>query len=152
MSARVNGLTLVISTDGIDPSASPKIYFDGTNAIASSCYSVPIHCASWDVIGVQLSCPSTGTPSGTIAFQGSNDPGVYEYSTVQPDATIVNWSAVSFLDHATGTRLESKTVSGAQSYLFQFNPCDFRWLRAVWTNTSGSALLTLRAQERSVAH
>lgn len=139
---------LVISSDGINPIAAPNL-FDGTNAIAANRFSVPFLTKYHDTLGLQVSAPATGTPNGSIALQASNDISQLEGSNGYPDANTVNWSALSFWDDATASWIQSKAFAGANSFLFTLQVHSARWLRMVWTNTSGSALLTARLQVKS---
>jgi len=141
--------TLVISSDGINPIPAPNLY-DGTNAIAANRFSVPLLLKYGDRIGIQVSAPSTGAPNGSVAFQGSNDASQLEDPNAYPDVNLVNWSTVSFFDELTFANVITKAFAGAQSYLFTIPTCSYRWLRMAWTNTSGSALLTARAQVKSL--
>ena len=138
--------TLVISSDGINPIVAPNL-FDGTNAIAANRFSVPFLLKYGDRLGLQVSAPSTGAPNGSVALQGSNDASQLED---YPDVNLVNWSAVSFFDELTFANVITKAFAGAQSFLFTVPTCSYRWMRMVWTNTSGSALLTARLQVKSI--
>jgi hypothetical protein len=140
---------LVVSTNGIVPSATPAINFDGTNTINSNVYSVPVLVKYGDRLGLQVSAPATGTPSGTITMQGSNDLSQLEGSNGYPDTNVVNWSTVSFFDELTFANVITKTFAGAESLMFSIANCEYRWWRFLWTNTSGSALLTARLQVKS---
>lgn len=145
MSTRETSVTLIISTDGVTATASPPTRFDGSNAIAATRYSLPVRCATTDTVGVQVSCPSTGTPNGTLTLEGSNDRGGHD-STAQPDVTMTNWSTIGFWSEATAGWLTSLAVSGATSTMLTVPICSHRWLRMKWTNNSGSALLTCNMQ------
>jgi hypothetical protein len=142
--------TLVVSTNGIIPSATPQIYFDGTNAIAANTFSVPILVEKHDRLGLQVSAPVTGAPNGSVALQGSNDESQTRDPNAYPDVNLVNWSTVSFFDELTFANVITKVFNSAQSYLFTVPNCSYRWMRMVWTNTSGSALLTARVQVKSL--
>jgi hypothetical protein len=141
--------TLVISSDGINPITAPNLY-DGTNAIAASRFSVPFILKYGDRLGLQLSAPVTGAPSGSVALQGSNDASQLEDPNAYPDVNLVNWSTVSFFDELTFANVITKAFAGAQSFLFTVPTCSYRWMRMVWTNSSGSALLTARLQVKSL--
>lgn len=140
---------LVISSDGINPIAAPNLY-DGTNTIAANRFSVPMLVEKHDRLGIQLSAPATGTPNGSVAFQGSNDDSQMRDPNGYPDVNLVNWSTVSFFDELTFANVVTKAFAGAQSYMFTIPTCSYRWLRMVWTNTSGSALLTAHVQVKSL--
>lgn len=134
--------------DGIT-AQSPLVNFDGTQTISANKNSVPVWSQEKDGFGIQVSCPATGVPSGTVAFQASNDKSMKEGPGGLPDVNLVNWSTVSFWDEATAAWAQSKTISGASSFMFSMPVFTGRWLRFVWTNTSGSALLTVKVQCKS---
>ena len=169
MSSVVNNSTLMIASGPTTyyPAGYPAVTrFDGTNAIAANTWSVPILVQNTDRLAVQVSCPSTGTPSGTIVIQGSNDVGLYEAQATpftggpvetggQPisDPQLINWATIAFWNESTGAFVESLAVAGAQSSMITLGSsqqCAPRWVRVAWTNTSGSALLTIRVQQKSI--
>lgn len=149
MGTRTPGFPLTISTDGLNPTATPATFFDGTNAIGANRFGVPFHVERCGSLAFQVSCPATGTPNGSFAIQGSNDVSLQE-SNGKPDTNLLNWSTLSFVDEATGATVQSKAVAGAQSFIASIQNITPRWVRFVWTNTSGSALLSVRAQEKGV--
>ena len=149
MSTQEHLKTLVISSDGINPITAPNLY-DGTNSIAANRFSVPILLKFADRLGIQVSAPSTGAPNGSVAFQGSNDPSQLEDPNAYADANVVNWSTVSFFDELTFANVVTKAFAGAQTFMFTIPGCSYRWLRMVWTNTSGSALLTVRVEHKGI--
>lgn len=155
MSSLIQNYTLAWSGDGKTSSAynnNPNAptsqqntlqRLDGSNTYSSNFWSLPALLKSADTVGIQFSCLGTGSPNGTVAFQGSND--VSEYESVQGpfngqnvDTNLLNWATMSFWDEATGLWLQSKAVSGASSYLFTIPILSPRWLRMSWTNSSGS--------------
>lgn len=148
MGTRTPGFLLTISTDGLTPTATPPTLFDGTNAIGANRFGVPFLVERCGTMSLQVSCPVTGAPNGSFALQGSNDVSLQE-SRYQPDTNLVNWSALSFFDEAAGATVQSKAVAGAQSFLISIPIVSPRWMRFVWTNTSGTANLTVRAQEKA---
>lgn len=137
---------VVANADGITPSA---LSFDGTNAIAASSKGVPLLCQSIDRLAYQVSCPATGAPNGAFSLQGSNDISAQE-GNVKADVNLLNWAALSFFDEATGAQVQTKAIAGAQTFLFTVQQLGCRWVRVVWTNTSGTANLTIRPQAKSI--
>ena len=133
--------TLVQSTDGLNPLAASKL-FDGAaaNVVSANVYSVPFWCGNKDTLCLQVSCAATGSPNGSFAMQGSNDYSQLE-SQGKVDATVLNWSTLSFWDEALGSQVQSKAVVGAQSYMATIQVYGPGWWRMLWTNTSGTALL-----------
>ena len=149
MGIRVAAFNLLHSPDGVNPSTD-GVRFDGSTPWGTSVFSQPFYVESVGTLAVQVSCPATGTPSGSFAFQGSLDASAQENRRL-PDVNLVNWGTLSFFDEATGVTVQSKTVSGAQSFIATIQVVSPRWIRFAWTNTSGQASLTVRAQEKSVS-
>jgi hypothetical protein len=146
MAHRVAGFVLHQSTDSIVQGAND---FDGTNAVSSNLFSQAFYVERVGTLCIQVSCPATGTPNGSFAIQGSNDQSKEEVIN-KPDTYLVNWCPLSFLDEATGATVQSKAVAGAQSFLATIAVTGPRWVRFSWTNTSGTANLTVRAQVKAV--
>jgi hypothetical protein len=149
MSTRISGGNLQISPDGVSrqPSGTPQPAYDGTQTISANSTSVPIKVEDKDTICVQFSCPATGTPNGSIALQGCNDYARMEGEVI-PDANLKNWSVLTFWDEALGVWAQSKAVSGAQSYMLTIPVVGARWLRMVWTNTSGTVAPTISVMQK----
>lgn len=145
MSSNENNVILWTSTDGQSQGTTK---FDGTTVINANAFSTPILVNARDGIGLQVSAPSTGSPNGSFALQVSNDKPASELSAI-PDKLLANWSTVSFWDETTGAWAQSKAFVGAQSYMVTIPLISARWIRFVWTNTSGTANLTVRAQFKS---
>jgi len=140
---------LAISTNGIVPSATPTIYFDGTNAITSTCYSVPVLAKKVDTLGLQWTTPVGSTLVGTLALQGSNDAGQLEQN-MTPDVTLTNWATISFWDESSASWTQSKAIaSGASSGIETVQVFSARWYRWLFTFASGSGDLVLKVQEKA---
>jgi hypothetical protein len=140
--------TLGVSTNGQVPSATPEVYFDGTQTISANAYSVPIYVANKDLVGVHLTCSSTGSPNGSLSMQSTNDISAQEGNRI-PDVNLINWATISFFDEALSTLVTTRPVVGAQSYLLTVQMLSGRWWRVLWTNTSGTAALIIRAQVKA---
>lgn len=69
-----------------------------------------------------------GTVAGTFKLQMSND--LYDTRYLPQDFTVVNWTDIPSSSVAI--------TSGTTAVLFLPNMC-YRWIRAVWTNTSGGS-------------
>jgi hypothetical protein len=72
------------------------------------------------------------TSTGTVKFQGSNDPCAY--GNVAADFTPTNWSDV--LNGSVAV-----TAGGVVS--IQVDPVRYRWLRVVFTRTAGAGTITV---------
>ena len=76
----------------------------------------------------------SGSPAGTIKLQISCD-NVAENLTVgqDPASNVVNWADYSG---------SPQVISGAGIFIWNFFNPGYRWLRVVWTPTSGTGSLT----------
>lgn len=165
MSTRlVEGYTLVSSTDGLTAQGTkvaatsiqpgtPGALFDGGTAYGAGgpFYSVPIRVSDKDTVGLQFSCPATGSPLGSFIIQGCNDPGNQNQGgslSQLPDSSLLNWSTLSFWDESLGTYVQSRAVSGAQSYGATIQVFPMKWFRIQWTNSSGTIKITARVTLR----
>lgn len=104
----------------------------GTATITSA--SIPID----QLIGIALQAVWTGTPNGTIKLQGSVDgpTGQTQVSNGGPD-TIANWTDISD---------SSYSITGvAGNFLWDFDQPNFRNIRVVYTNTSSTGTLNVKA-------
>ena len=77
----------------------------------------------------------TGSPVGTFKLQCSNDQG----NPVTPTQTEQNSGVVHWTDVASS----STSVSGAGNILFDVQNTGYRWVRVVYTASSGSGTLTV---------
>jgi hypothetical protein len=76
----------------------------------------------------------SGTPGGNFKLQMSNDEGnVNAPREDDRDFKIVNWTDIA--DSAF-------TVSAAGDVAWNYRDCGYRWVRVVWTPTSGSGTIT----------
>ena len=169
MSSVVNNSTLMIAAGATTyyPIGYPAVTrFDGTNVISANEWSVPILVQNTDRLSIHISCPSTGAPNGSIAVLGSNDVGIYEAQATPftgapvetggspiSDPQLINWATIAFWNESTGAFVESLAVAGAQSSMITLGSsqqCAPRWILVAWTNTSGSAKLTIRVQQKSI--
>lgn len=75
------------------------------------------------------------SPTGTVTLQGSNDP-----PTGSSDFAPTNWATVKDLTGTDVTLAFTDNGTKVSSPLL----IAYRWLRATWTNASGSGTLTVR--------
>jgi hypothetical protein len=73
----------------------------------------------------------TGTPTGSLKLQCSNDEGAIE--TNIPNATITNWTDIAG---------STQAISAAGNHTWNVQNCGYRWVRFVYTATSGSGTIT----------
>jgi hypothetical protein len=81
-------------------------------------------------------------------MQSTNDISAQEGNRI-PDVNLINWATISFFDEALSTLVTTRPVVGAQSYLLTVQMLSGRWWRVLWTNTSGTAALIIRAQVKA---
>lgn len=89
-----------------------------------------------NMLGYSIQAIFTGAPVGTLKLQGSDD-WTPDAQFVQPPPT--NWTDI------TGS---STAVSAAGSVLFNTANSYYRWVRAVYTATSGSGTLTIQVNAK----
>lgn len=120
----------------------PQVKLDGTEAaIIANFNTVPVRTSKVDGYSVQFSTPGGSTLVGVLTVQGSNDRSQMEDTNVA-DVTVSDWTTLAVIDLTSttpATRVTSKAVaSGAQNILLGDFPCLYRWMRVVFTFTSGS--------------
>jgi hypothetical protein len=142
------GNVLKQSVDSFTPNG---LAFDGSagSVVSGNLFSMAIWTPGNDRLSIQVSAPVTGSPVGSYAFQGSNDVSAQE-SNALPDGNLKNWSTLAFFDEATFAQVASKAFSGPASFLATLQNLGPRWVRFAWTNTSGTGLLTVRVQSKSI--
>lgn len=148
-SAISNGYTLQWSVDGVtSPGPATAIFgqlgvnvLDGYQA-AASFTSCPLMVKSADAFSLQLD----GYGFGTFAVQVSNDKPNLHADGMTPDAGLANWTTLYFWSQASQAWVTSVTASGSFSFLIEEDRCTYRWIRLVYTRTSGTLTITARAQ------
>lgn len=97
----------------------------------TSITSLPLNTEGMGEISWQLKWAATGTPVGTVDVQVSNsyDPATSAGTWVTLDrASISNWSSIQ----ATGV---------AGDHIVQLTDCPARWVRVLYTKTSGTGTI-----------
>jgi hypothetical protein len=134
------------ANDGVTP--NPGVFYDGTLALAANMTTVPVWVKDLDAFGIAFSTPAGSTLVGSIALQVSNDKSQREQNGV-PDALLQNWVTLSFWDVAAGAQATTKAVaSGAQALMLSERVCAYRWVRLVFTFTSGTGLAKIALQQK----
>lgn len=127
-------------TYSVDGYVNSGLILDGYTQSANF-YTSPINVRNVDTWSMLLMLPSTGTPSGTLQIQVSDDLGKYE-NTAGPgnmcDPGVSNWFNKYVWNAASNSWINSLTVSGATNVFLEEYKCTYRWVRFFWTNTSGS--------------
>lgn len=94
---------------------------------------------------VVVTCPATGSPTGTLKLQGCID--LEGRGDGQSDmASLTNWFDVT----AGGERIVTAAVTSAGGTFWLTDPeCTYRWFRLVYTRSSGSITITVKASSKA---
>lgn len=76
----------------------------------------------------------TGTPTGNFKLQCSNDKG-------KEDKVLGGWSSDN-VSNWTDIDQSAQPITAAGDHAWDVQNCGYRWVRVVWTFTSGSGSLT----------
>ena len=136
-----DGVSLPVN-DATQDGVSFPLNLDGY-VTSSTFTSVPVYLGNVDAYSLAFTCPSTGSPVGTVGLQACNDrPRLAD----QPDSKLANWIPLYFLPQGGSTPVSTQSVSGATQVLFEELVCSYRWVRLVYTATSGSITATAKIQ------
>lgn len=103
-----------------------------------------------DAFSVSFATPAGSTLVGTLTLQVSNDPGNGVAKDGQGNSSLLNWQPLNFWDVGAGAQAASKAVaSGAQTLILAEQHCTYRWMRLVFTFTSGSGVPTIAFQQKA---
>lgn len=127
------------AADGYTPSSTAVNAYVAAASFNSGVFYVG-QLRSFDV---QVTCPSTGSPVGTITLQGSNDFG--RLHDMRGDDGVSHWFDLKF-DDESGAPVTAQTLNGASTLVFEELNCTYRWLRMVYTRTSGTCTMTAIVQ------
>lgn len=128
---RINHNSTLTMSDG-------SVLLDGYTSSATIT-SDGIYLARIKGFSCTISCPSTGSPAGTVKLQGCNDK---EANAERNDTTnLVHWFDVPLLTSA---------VSGASTIVLNDSQSMYRWVRMVYTPSGGSITITCRMQEKGI--
>ncbi len=89
--------------------------------------------------GIAIQAVLTGSPVGTLKLQGSCDFGARNQPEAGGNDQVVNWT-----DIADSTAV----VSGAGTASWNFQGSFYKWIRLVYTATSGAGTITARANSK----
>lgn len=136
------------ASDGVSQGpnvASCGTAFDGVQSFGANCYTLPLPMKDVDRVCLQVSLPANSTGQGSVSIQGTN----YPYEVKNPsintsigfNGTLATWSTLTFLDEATATSTNTKSIAnnGTTSVCLTVQACGVSALRALWTNTAGTA-------------
>ena len=97
--------------------------------MSSSLTSNPIWLGHIANFAIQL--VFTGTPNGTLKLQCSNDEGAKTNDI--SNVSITNWTDIDGSDQA---------IVASGDHVWNVQNCGYRWVRVVYTASSGSGTLT----------
>lgn len=134
---RLESLTAlsVADTDGVSPNGT---HLDGYSSAASFTSAALFVGASRALL---LSILAIGTAVGTVKLQACNDASNTTSGPERPSSALANWYDLTF----TGA------VSGDTLVNFSDPDCTYRWVRVVYTRTSGTSTFTVRAQQKGIS-
>lgn len=144
--------SVILSLAGTDGVQTSSTLLDGTNAQAASFNSAGFFVGRAMFFKVVVVAPSTGSPVGTLKVQGTIDVSRQAGGGSDlPDSGLVNWYDLSFVDPSTGAISTTQAVtSSGGTFVFQENACGDRYIRVVWTKTSGSITPLVRVQYKGI--
>ncbi len=144
----------VADTDGLSwkPSAgmnAPSERYDGTITVTGASFTTAafpvMRARGWCAV---VSWPSTGTPVGTMKVQASvNREANYPD---KPDTALTEWVDLPFVDMTSGLYVTSFAISGSGSQGLADPDCYYRWIRFVYTRTSGNIVPKIEVQYKGV--
>lgn len=106
---------------------------------ATDITSNPIFLAHVYGYSPSVSWPDDGSPVGTFKLQGCND--IELHAVGQPDANLVDWFDIAS---------SSQASSLGSPLAWNVNGAMYRWIRLVYTASSGSITLKARIQIKSM--
>ncbi len=152
--AGANGVSYTAPTPGI--AAATPVY-DGSVVTSATTNTAPMFIGDAQSVIVVASCPATGSPVGFLSLEGSIDQSTNPQGKEYPNEALTKWYALAFYDprDAAGTLVTASqyaVAAGGGTFVFELpKPCGHRWVRVVWTKTSGTIKLTARGQWKGVA-
>jgi hypothetical protein len=89
--------------------------------------------------GISIQAVITGTAAGTLKLQGSDDFG--SRNPIEPAGSnqVVNWSDIAN---------SSAPVTGAGTASWNFQGSFYKWIRLVYTASSGTGTINVRANSK----
>lgn len=136
----------VANADGITPQTI-AIYLNGLTTQSSSYNTAAHYIGDAGEVALAFSCPSTGSPVGSIKLQVSNDVSANQQVGMQfPDAGLVNWADVVIPSTGSASVAVSGSTGGPLIWVFKRN--GFRWARFVVTLSSGTIAPTATIESK----
>lgn len=93
------------------------------------------------MFGYAIQCVLTGAPVGALKLQASCDIGTNAASASAAGTGITNWNDL------TGT---TTAISAAGTFLFNQDAQYYKWVRVVYTATSGTGAISARINSKGV--
>lgn len=110
-------------------------YAAGTASFSSE----PIYIGDIYGFSVQFSCPATGSPNGSFTLQYSDD--IERNQDGTPGSLVANWVNIP--------NVTAITASGSAVLDIREAVCYARWLRVVYTASSGSITATVKVNMKT---
>lgn len=127
--------TMILAQEGATDAAK----LDGSLAVPTNFNTNPVNISNHEGFSVLITVPATGTPNGTFKLQCSNDNGKSILGQVDYSA-ITNWVDIA----SGGDRVVSVAVAGAGGVYLIDPLAMYKWVRVVYTRTSGSITPTVK--------
>lgn len=137
----------VAAADGVSQQ-NPPVPIDAY-VVATTWTSAAVFVGRIQGYTVVVSCPSTGTPVGTVKVQGCIDRNAAMGD--KPDENLTTWFDLSFVD-STGAAFTNATISSASTAIFEELSCYYRYIRVVYTRSSGTGTFTAKVQLKGFGH
>lgn len=93
------------------------------------------------MFGFAIQAEITGAPVGTLKLQGSCDPGSPSPLNPHNGVGVIHWTDIADSQQA---------VTGAGSVVWNFDGAFYKWVRIVYTATSGTGNITARNNSKGV--
>lgn len=89
--------------------------------------------------GISIQAVVTNTAAGTLSLQGSND-----FGKVPPGGPDIGQGVVNWTDIAGS----SAPVTGAGTVSWNFQGTYYKWIRVIYTASSGTGIMNIRANTK----
>lgn len=93
------------------------------------------------MFGFAMAAVITGAPVGSLKLQGSVAYGPRSNALTADGTTIPDWNDISG---------STQAVTGAGEVTWNFNGTFYKWVRVVYTSTSGTGAITVTANAKGV--
>jgi hypothetical protein len=135
LQACTDGYTPIIV--GTGASAAPQ-KLDGTYSATANFFTVPVKVRLIDSYRFQFTFSATGAPVGTLQLQSTiDDPGGYAVPN-SGNLPAANWAPLFFSVNGAAFSQNYAITAGGGIIVLDENRCNYGWMRAAITYTSGT--------------